>query len=210
MHRLVQILARQFERARFLFQRHDAQAQHVAEVAQAAPGDRADASRAAGDKAADRSRAPSRREHPHFLPGRRGGFVDVDQERARFADDSAVLDRPDCVHLREVQEHAAGQRHRLAVIAGSGAAGSHGNSELVRGGKNGPNLGLALRRNHDVSGHRLELALQHRRIPIEVAALLLDQDGIVLPLDQTDLSAQRRDVVGPAHGARPSSASSSA
>ena len=56
---------------------------------------------------------------------------------------------------------------------------------------------------------RLELTLQHRRIPEEIATLLLDQDGIVLPLDRTDLSAQRGEVINPAHDARPSSVSSS-
>jgi hypothetical protein len=55
VHRLVQVLARQFQRPRFLFQRHDAQAQHIAEVAQAAPTDRADAAGASGDEAGDRS-----------------------------------------------------------------------------------------------------------------------------------------------------------
>ena len=80
--------------------------------------------------------------------------------------------------------------------------------ELVCGREDGPDFRFTCRRNDDVGGHRFELALQHRRVPEEVAALLLDQDGIVLPLDRTNLGAQRGDVVV-AHGARPSSASSS-
>ena len=72
VHRLVQILPRQFERARFRLERHDAQAQHIAEIAQAAPGDRADAAGPAGDEAGDRSGPPGGREHPQFLPGRFG------------------------------------------------------------------------------------------------------------------------------------------
>ena len=139
-----------------------------------------------------------------------GRLVDVDEERARLADDASPLDRPDLVHLGEVQEHAAHERHRLAVIAGSRAARGDRNPEPVGGREDGPHLRFALRRNDDVGGHRLELALQHRRIPIEVAALLLDQDGIVLPFDRADLGAQRGDVVSAAHGARPLSASSSA
>ena len=42
VHRLVQILAGEFEQARLGLERHHSQPQHVAEIAQAAPGDRAD------------------------------------------------------------------------------------------------------------------------------------------------------------------------
>ncbi len=50
----VQILARQFENARLRLHGQDSQAENVAEIAQAAPIDRADAARAASDKAAER------------------------------------------------------------------------------------------------------------------------------------------------------------
>ena len=116
----------------------------------------------------------------------------------------------DLVHLGEVQEHAAHERHRLAIIAGSRAARSDRNPKLICGREDGPDFRFARRGNDHIGGHSLELALQHGRIPVEIAALLFDQDGIVLPLDRTDLSAQRGDVVSPAHVDRPSRPSSSA
>ena len=209
VHGLVQILSRQFERARFGLERQDAQAQHIAEIAQAPPGDRADAAGSSGDEAGDRRGSARRREHPQFLSGSRARLVDVDQQRARLADDASSFDRPDVVHLGEVQEHPAHERHRLAIIAGPRAARGHRNPELVGGCEDGSDFGFACRRNDDVGGDRVEFALQHRRIPEEIAALLLDQDGIVLPLDRADLGAQRGDVISPAQGARPSRASSS-
>jgi hypothetical protein len=53
---LVQVLAGQFEHLRLFLHGDDAQADDVAEIAQAAPGDRADAARAAGDEAANGGR----------------------------------------------------------------------------------------------------------------------------------------------------------
>ena len=124
------------------------------------------------------------------------------------ADHAPARDLEDLVHLDQAEKDAAGQRHGLAVVAGPAAARGHGNAELVGGRENGRDLRLGLRRDDEIGGHRLELALQHRRIPVEVAALLLHQDRIVLALDRADQGAEGGDVVSLAHGKVPRSASS--
>ncbi len=127
-------------------------------------------------------------------------LVDVDEQRARLCDHAPARNLENCVHLDQVQKHAAGQRHGLAVIAGSRASRGHGDAELVGRREHRRNLRLGLRRDDEIGGHRLELALQNGRIPVEVATLLLHQDGIVLALDWADQGAESGDVVGHAHG----------
>ena len=210
VHRLVQVRSRELERARLGFEGKHLEPQNVAQIAQSPPGDRTDPAGAARDEASDRGRAAGRWKHAQFLPGWCGRLVDVDEDRARLADDAAALDRLDLVHLGQVQEHPAGQGHRLAIVAGAGAARGDRDLEPVGGGEDGAHFRFARRRHDDVGGHRLELALQHRRIPVEVAALLSDQNGIVLPLDRADEIAKGGDVVAAIHGARPLRPSSSA
>ena len=165
VHRFVQILARQFERARLRFERHDAQAQHIAEIAQAPPADRADAAGAAGDEAGDRRGSARRGKHPQFLSGRFAALsTSISSAPGSQMTRPRSIDRI-CVHLGEVQQHAAHERHRLAVIAGPRAARSDRNPKLVGGREDGPDFRFARRRNDDVGGDRFELALQHRRIP---------------------------------------------
>ena len=119
----------------------------------------------------------------------RVSLVDLRHDRAGLADDAAGCDRLDLVHLGKVQHDAAGQRHGLAIIAGAGAARRH--RHVVGEGhlQDADDLGLVLRRRHEIGGHVVELRLQHRRIPEEVAALLLDQRRIVLELDAGEIRA---------------------
>ena len=132
VHRLVQVLAGKFERPRRRFHRHQPKAQHVAEIAQASPVDRAYAARTSGDEAGDGRGAAGRGKHAQFLPGSLCRLVDVDEDRAGLADDAAALDRLDLVHLGQVEENAAGQRHRLAVVAGPRPARGDWNSRAGR------------------------------------------------------------------------------
>ena len=209
VHGLVEVFPGQFERARARLHRQDAQPQHVAEIAQAPPRDRTYPARAAGDEAGDGSGPARRGKHPKFLPARRRRLVDVDEDGAGLADDPARMDRPDPVHIRQIQQDAAGQRHRLPVIAGAAAPRSDGNSEFIGRRENLFDFGFGRRRDHDIGRHRVEFALQNRRIPVEVATLLLDQNRIVLGSDGADTAAQPGDVVSAIHLPKPSSASSS-
>ena len=65
------------------------------------------------------------------------------------------------------------QRHRLAVVAGAAAAHGDRHALAVAGGKRADHLGLVARLDHQIGADVLELALQHRAVPVEVAALQL-------------------------------------
>ena len=74
-----------------------------------------------------------------------------------------------------------GERHRLAVIAGAAAARRDGNGEAIGGGEDASRLPPRSFGETTMSrGDRIELALENRRIPVEVAALLAHQNRIVL------------------------------
>ncbi len=120
--------------------------------------------------------------------------VDMGDHRAGLGDDAAGRDRLDLVHLRQAEDDAAGERHGLAVIAGAGAARGHRHVHLEAGLEDVDDLGLALRRDDDVGGDLVELALEDRRVPEEVAALLLHDRRIVLDLDVAESGFQTRDI----------------
>src|SRR5277367_3318964 len=89
------------------------------------------------------------------------------------------------------------------------AAYELGNSEFIGRRENLRYFGFGRRRDHDIGRDRVEFALQNRRIPVEVATLLLDQNRVVLGSDGADTAAQPGDVVSAIHLPKPSSASSS-
>ena len=195
MRHLVQILAGQVEHPRRRLHGDDAQAQHIAEIAQAAEIDRADAARTAGDEAADRRGVVGRGMQPELLAGMGAGrAVDVGEDGARPADDAAGRDRRDLVHLGKAEHDAAGQRHGLAVIAGAGAARRDRNAVPVAGGEHADHFRLALRRDDKVGGDMVELPLQHRAVPVEVAALLLHDLVVVLDLQAVEVALQRSNI----------------
>ena len=121
-------------------------------------------------------------------------LVDVGDDRAGTGDDATGRDQPDLVHLGKRQDDAAGERHGLAVIAGAGAARGDGDAAAIAGFQHADQLGFRLRRDDDVAGDRFELLLQDRAVPVEVAALLLDDCRIVLDLDAGDVRLERRDI----------------
>ncbi len=197
---LGEVVAGQLQHARARLHGDDLEPDHIAGVAQAPPGDGADAARAAGDEAADRGRGIGGGVHADFLRLRPRHLVDVGDDGAGLGDEAAGLDGQHLVHAGEVEDDAARERHGLAVIAGAGAARRHGDAELMGGGQHPHHLLLAHRRDDDVAGDMVELALQRRRIPVEVAALLADEVGIVLRLDAGELRLEAVDVVARARG----------
>ena len=122
------------------------------------------------------------------------GAVDVGDDGARASDDAARRDRGDGVHLGKAEDDTARERHGLAVIAGAGAARRDGNIVAMAGGEHADDFGLAFRRDDEVGGDLVELALQHRAVPVEVAALLLDDLWIVLDLQPGKVGFQRGQV----------------
>jgi hypothetical protein len=123
-----------------------------------------------------------------------GGAVDVGDDGARTGDDAAGRDRCDGVHLGEAEDDTARKRHGLAVIAGACAARGDWDAVAMAGGEHADNFGLALRRDDEVSGDMVELALEHRAVPVEVAALLLDDFWIVLDPQPGKVGFQRGQV----------------
>jgi hypothetical protein len=117
---LLYVVAAQLERARRRLHRQHPRAEHVAAIAQAAPGYRADAARPAADEAAERRVAQRGRVHPLFLPGvalRRQ--VEIAEAHAGFGARHATPDEADPAQRRQIEHDAAPHRHRLAVVAGA-------------------------------------------------------------------------------------------
>jgi hypothetical protein len=195
MRDLVQVLASELEHLRLFLHGDDAQADNVAEVAQAAPADRADPARAAGDEAANGGGVSGGGVHSELLAGvLPRGLVEIGADDAGAADHPAGLDFADVIHVCKAQNHAAGQRHRLAVIAGACAARRDRNVVAIAGLEHADQLGFGFWRDHEIAGDMIKLALEQRRIPVEVPALLLDNLVIVLDPESVKLSNQRFNV----------------
>ena len=161
---LLQVVAGEFQHARAGLHGRDAQADDVAEVAQPAPADRADAARATGDEAADRGGVVGGGVQPQFLRAvRPGDLVDPRQHRAGIGHDAAHGSTSRTVLKPERSSTiAAGQRHGLSVIAGAGAARRHGDAEFEGGGQRLHDLGLGDREDDDIARNVVELALEDR------------------------------------------------
>ncbi len=206
VHDLHQVAAVELKHARALFHRDDAQPEHVADVPEAPPFDGADAARAAGNEAADRRRVVGGGAKPKLLAAGLRFIVDLGEHRAGFRNDAAARDLFDLVHLRKAQHDAARKRHRLAVIAGAGAARRDRHAHRKTGLQDVDHFRLALRRDDEVGGDVVELTLQDRRVPEEVAALLLHDRGIVFGLHVAERFLEGGNV---GHSAAPIRSSSS-
>ena len=90
----------------------------------------------------------------------------------------SIVDHP--VEAHEVEHRAARERHRLPVVAGPGPARRDRHAVRVGGAQDGHDLVLRARRDDDLGRDVLELGLEPRRVPVVVAALLLDDARIVL------------------------------
>ena len=111
--------------------------------------------------------------------------------RYEMFDQFALIDQR-AYYLKTVEKHdeASGQVNRIrasiSLFTGIAAA--------VAGFQHADQLGFRLRRDDDVAGDRFELLLQDGAVPVEIAALLLDDGWIVLDLDAGDVRLERRDV----------------
>jgi hypothetical protein len=108
---------------------------------------------------------------------------EVDQFHAGLDFKGTLVERNDLVHGRHVEHDAARQRHRLAVIAGSRTAHGQRNAALGAFARDLDHLGLALRDRDEIAEMLAELALEHGRVPVEIARFLLDEGGLVDRLD---------------------------
>ena len=107
-----------------------------------------------------------------------------------------------CFHLGEIEQHAAFERHRLAVVAGAGAAAGEGNAQLRAGGRDRDHVRLVARRDDDVGGLAVQLLVEDRRVPEIIAraqphALRVGRDRHV-----ADRAHQAVDVVAGGGGRR--------
>ena len=135
----------------------------------------------AGDEAGDRGGAVRGGVHAQFLAaGRPGRAVDVGEDRTRSGGDGSGTNRPDVGDPGEVEHEAARQRHGLAVVARSGATHRDRHAVAMAGRQHPGDLLVGGGRRHDVGRHVVELALEHRRVPEEIAALLLHGRRVAL------------------------------
>ena len=179
--------------------RHHARRQHIAAIAQPAPGDRADAARTAGDEAADRRRPFRRRIHPDLPALRAQGTVECEHVHARFDARHAMPDGEQPVEPRHVDDRATPQRHRLSVIAGAAGARGERNPMPARQHRHLQKLGLVPRLHHDVTRAVLQLSLQHGTVPEEIAAFPPQHGGIGGCRDVTEACGKSVEIHGGAH-----------
>jgi hypothetical protein len=117
----------------------------------------------------------------HLATDRRTGLlVELFEDDASFGADAVPADRDDTVEADEIEDDAARQGHRLAIIARTGAPWRDRNVVRIGGSENGDDVFLRARRDDEVGGDVLQLRLEARRIPVMVAALLLDDARVIL------------------------------
>ncbi len=171
--------AAQFDDARLFLHRRDARRDDIATLAQHAPGDRADAARAAGHETADGRRAPRRWEHAHFLAVLGQFGIEFDDLLAGLDAADARLHPDKFVHHRHIEHDAAAHRHGLAIVAGARAARGQGHIVFVAGLQHGQHVGFVARHDDRVGNDLVQLPLEHGAVPKIVAALLLDAQRVL-------------------------------
>ena len=87
------------------------------------------------------------------------------------------------VHMAEVHDAAAFERHGLSVVAGARAARGDGAVVGEAGLEDFHNLGLASRADDEVGGHMVEAIFQDRGVPEEIAAGGFDGDFFVFDVE---------------------------
>ena len=110
---------------------------------------------------------------------RRG--VEIFQQDAGFCDDAAGVDLLDLVHVAQVHDAAARQRHGLSVVTGARAAGGDGAVVGVAGLEDLDDLSLGAGADDEIGGDVVEPRLEDGRVPKEITAGGLD--GGVLAFD---------------------------
>ena len=162
---LQRLLTAQLDQLRLLLNRDGAYAQHVAARRQRAVIDGANPSEPAAEQAAQGGAAEGGRHAAQFQACRSRRLVQVPQPDAGLGPRSSVARPHEGVVAAHVQQHAAVQRHGLAVISGPAAA--HGNRHAQpRAQADEPADFVFAARTHDrLRALVCQLAFEHRTEP---------------------------------------------
>ena len=120
--------------------------------------------------------------------------VEILEQAARLHDHPAGMNGAHLVHVLEVQDAAAGERHGLAVIARARAARRDRHAVGVAGPQHLDHLRLVLRRDHEVGDEVVKPRLQHRRVPEKVARLLAHGRGVGVDIEMGERVHRRLNV----------------
>lgn len=122
---------------------------------------------------------------------RRQRLVDVEQARPRLEASGAVRDTHDAVEAGHVEDDAAGERHRLTVVAGAAAAHRQRHAVAGAGRGDADDLVTIARHRHEIGALIFKQRFQDRREPEEVAALELQRRRIVGKRNAAEIGLQR-------------------
>jgi hypothetical protein len=100
----------------------------------------------------------------------------------------------DRIQRRHVEHDAAMNRHALPVIAGAAAADRDRHAVARRGAGEPDHVGFVARRNQQIGGLTLELALEDRTEPEEIPRLLVEGLWIILDRNVAERGGKRREV----------------
>ncbi len=114
------------------------------------------------------------------------GFEIAELETGLHARDP-ILQRQEPIEVAEIEHDAAFERHRLAVVAGAGAARRHRNASAVAIGEGAHDFVFVGRADQKIAAYALQPLVQHRRIPEEVATLLAHQRAVGDALDRRQI-----------------------
>jgi hypothetical protein len=170
MHHGEDVAAVQLERPRRWLRGDHAEAEHGAVLGEPAVHHRADPRGSARYESAERG-GPSRAWMlPEFPPVLAGFVLELlqDDPGARADDAVACVEADDLVHRREVEDHAASHRDRLAVVAGARAARCDGHAGSRGDARGFDDVGFGLRQHQRVASHAAQLFLEFRGVPVEV------------------------------------------
>ena len=161
------------ENAGYLLDGDDGHGQHIARVPEGSPRHRADAPRAAGQKAARGGGHQCAGEEAQFPADFPGGCLDTFENHARFHPGRCGRQLQNAGHLAGVDNHPALHRDALAVVARGRALGGDGNP---LGDGRDHHLHQLLYRTgpHDqLGGFVVQQGFEDRRIPVVVPRVVL-------------------------------------
>jgi hypothetical protein len=168
---LLHVASAELDHLRLRLHRHHARGDEVAGIAEKAEGHRADARRSARDVAADGGKAHGRGEHAELAADAvAAGRLEGSDGDAGPGADTAGAHPLDPVEPLHVEDHPALERHRLAVVAGSGATHGHRNAARVADAKHRNDVGLVAGNDDDVAEMSFQFVLQDRAVPEVVPA----------------------------------------
>ena len=175
----VHVVAAQLEHARRFFDGDDFEAEEVAAVAQDAPVHRADAGVAAADEAAERGELLGRGVHAQLAAVFAQHLVEHAEPDAGLRPRHVSFLKKNSIEAEHFHHRAARERHRLAEIAGAGAARHQRHAVLRAGGRDADDVLFVSRRQHHVRGAAGERRGHDRAEPAEVGAFHAQGGGIL-------------------------------